>query len=147
MGGKGIMTYEEGGGGIGKSYIVQQESACVAAGYPILGSPVEQVDVCYLNYEEPQAEFERRLYRVRKSFGTRHMPDGRSELEWRNEAGAHLLRVTRNGQVVVTRFGRQFRDQLARRRDSGKHTKLVFDGLTRSFLRVARAANTTLRGR
>jgi hypothetical protein len=164
---KHIMTYEEGPGGLGKSYIVQQESVCVAAGYPVLGQPVEQTGVLYLNYEEPKQEFDRRLYRIINYYGTERLPDGRTFHDWkeglprnpstvradmgtfreagavlrpldisrfamrhlRHATGAHILRVTRAGGIILTRFGGQFLDKLAERRDQGRHSCVVFDGL------------------
>lgn len=154
---KHIMTYDEGGGGVGKSYVAEQESACIAAGHPVLGEQVERCDAFYLNYEEPAAEFERRLHRIKQALGD-HYIDGITQYEWyqarsrglwpnerqefrtidtsrlhtrhlREQSGAHLLRVTPQGKIIVTRFGRTFLDMLARRADQGQHSYVVFDGL------------------
>jgi hypothetical protein len=159
---RGVVTYDEGGGGIGKSYIAEQESACIAAGHPVMGKPVEQCDVFYLNYEEPQDEFERRLERIRRFFG-RTTVDGVTREQWykeysrgpwpqereifvpldtsrlrvshlRGEPGAHLLRVSHRGEIILTRFGREFLDMLAEQKKQGRHSYVVFDGLMDAIL-------------
>jgi hypothetical protein len=164
---KSTMSYDEGGGGAGKSYIAEQESACVSAGHPVLGREVVQTGVLYLNYEEPREVFDHRLYQIKQRYGEARLPDGRTFEDWKwahegvfmgsqwprdqaefhpldtsrllvrhlkNEEGAHLLRVTRLGKIIITRFGRQFLDMLARRRDQGQHTFVVFDGLIDAIL-------------
>src|SRR5437763_697734 len=37
----------------------------------------------------------------------------------REQPGAHLLRITHKGEIILTRFGRDFLDMLATRRDHG----------------------------
>jgi hypothetical protein len=49
---KHVVTYLEGPGGLGKSMIALQDAVCLASGHDILGVPVEQAGVLYLNYEE-----------------------------------------------------------------------------------------------
>lgn len=143
---RGIFTYHEGAGGIGKSYIAQQDAACLAAGRSMYGVNVEQCDVLYLNYEEPRDEWIRRLHRIRTAFGSETKVPGApaspkpldtqrlTAVHLREKVGAHLLRVDRRGTIIITRFGRRLRDYLARARDHGGHTYLVLDGLIDAIL-------------
>jgi AAA domain len=161
---KSILTLDEGPGGVGKSYINQQDAACIAAGHSVLGEPVVQTDVLYLNYEEPEKEFKRRMTAIRRGFGMTALPDGRTRREWyqgadrlarwpaeqavftpldtsrfyvrhlREHAGAHILRVTDKGKIILTRYGHAFLDRLAQRRDQGLHSYVVLDGMMDALL-------------
>src|SRR5260221_7851739 len=130
---------------------------------PVLGNPVEQCDVFYLNYENPRDEFLRRRYRIAHSLAlgaTEYDADGVTYQEWhdlgparkgpwqvasvhpidtsrfharhlRDEVGAHLMRITAKGQIIQTRFGRQFFDMLDRH---AGHKYVIFDGLMDAIL-------------
>jgi hypothetical protein len=130
---KHVVTYLEGPGGLGKSMIALQDAACLAAGHDILGEPVEQAGVLYLNYEEPDKEFARRRARIKRHFGIAKGGDFQA-LHLKNEPAAHLLRVTKDGTIWLTRFGREFHAKLAERRDRGLHTFVVFDGIMDAIL-------------
>ena len=130
---KHVVTYLEGPGGLGKSMIALQDAACIAAGYDILGETAERTGVLYLNYEEKEVEFKRRLKRIRRHFGIAKGGDFQA-LHLKNEPAAHLLRVTKDGAIILTRFGREFHAKLAERRDRGLHTFVVFDGIIDAIL-------------
>jgi hypothetical protein len=127
---KHIVTYHEGLGGVGKSWISQQEAVCISAGHPVMGEPVGQCDVFYLNYEEPRAEFDRRHTRIQRVFGPLDTTRFRAR-HLRDHAGAHLLRVTKDGKIILTRFGRTFLAMLGERT---AHSYVVFDGLIDAIL-------------
>jgi hypothetical protein len=130
---KWVVTFLEGIGGLGKSLIAEQDAACLAAGHDILGVPAEKTGVLYLNYEEREDEFKRRLRRIRKSFGMTKGGDF-AALHLKREPAAHILRVTKDGAIIITRFGREFLTTIANRRDRGLHTFVVFDGIMDAIL-------------
>jgi hypothetical protein len=130
---KHVVTYLEGPGGLGKSMVALQDAACLAAGHEILGEAVEQAGVLYLNYEEPDKEFARRRARIRRHFGITKGGDFQA-LHLKNEPAGHILRVTKDGALILTRFGREFHAKLAERRDRGLHTFVVFDGIMDAVL-------------
>jgi hypothetical protein len=130
---KHVVTYLEGPGGLGKSMIALQDAICLAAGHEILGETVEQTSVLYLNYEEKADEFKRRRNRIKRHFGIAKGGDFQA-LHLKNEPAAHLLRVTKDGALILTRFGREFHAKLAERRDRGLHTFVVLDGIIDAVL-------------
>jgi hypothetical protein len=134
---KWVNNIQEGPGGCGKSYVATQNAICLAAGHPIFGEPVEQVSVRYLNYEEPKEEFDRRVFKIRRELGSdgKLLPLGDFQvLHLLDEPAAHILRVTKDGVIIITRFGRTFREMLTAQRDKGLHTFVVFDGLMDAIL-------------
>jgi hypothetical protein len=147
---RGVVNYLSGGPNLGKSLIALQDAACLAAGCDILGEPVEQTPCYILNYEEPRDEYKRRLYRIRQALGGVHSfdsvgPDGRETItqgaplatggrihaRHLKDEPAHLLRVDKDGKIILTRFGRAF---LAEMKAAPGHKFVVFDGIIDAIL-------------
>ena len=89
------------------------------------------------------------MARIRRNLGSRDPVDGHllpaaehklldarrfKVRHLRDEPAAHILRVTKDGAIIITRFGRTFLADLAARRDRGLHTFIVFDGIMDAIL-------------
>ena len=126
-------TFLEGPAATQKSRAALQDAICLSVGLPVLGKPVETCDTIYLNYENSPEEMARRTHLICKYL------QGSNTNEPVNPKGVHIwelrknprpiLTVSREKGVLITRFGRRVLSYVATRRNSGKHTLLIFDGL------------------
>jgi RecA-family ATPase len=126
-------TFLEGPAATQKSRAALQDAICISAGIPVLGqSDIEQSDCIYLNYENSPEEMARRVHSICNSLRLTSdsapiNPEGVHIWELRKHPRPILI-CSRDG-VKITRFGRRFLHTIATRRNTGKHSLVIFDGL------------------
>lgn len=127
-------TFLEGPAATQKSRAALQDAISLNAGLPVMGKEgIEQCETIYLNYENSPEEMARRVHLICKFL------QGNNKSEPVNPRGVHIwelrknprpiITVSRDKGVLITRFGRRFLSLIATRRNYGKHTLVVFDGL------------------
>ena len=131
---RNINTFLEGPAATQKSRAALQDAIALSVGLPVLGkSNVEQTDCLYLNYENSPEEMARRTHMICEYLrGDNKTPaiDPKGVHIW--ELRKHprpLLTVSREKGLLVTRFGQRVLSWIATRRNAGKHTLVIFDGL------------------
>lgn len=126
-------TFLEGPAATQKSRAALQDAICLSAGLPVMGQDkTEPCDCIYLNYENSEEEMARRVHMIcdylRRDNQTPPVdPSGVQIWELRKHSRPIIV-VKRDG-VLITRFGRRFLSLIATRRNAGKHTLVIFDGL------------------
>lgn len=126
-------TFLEGPAATQKSRAALQDAICISQGLSVLGSPtVERVEAIYLNYENSPEEMARRVHLICKALRISNQdaivdPSGVQIWELRKHPRPILV-CGRDG-TLISRFGRRFLSTIATRRNQGKHTLVIFDGL------------------
>ena len=135
---KHVVTFLEGLGGVGKSLAALQDALCISTGGNASSKDVIQKPALYLNYEEDEDEYKRRLDRLIAYLDTHdryryahNSPIDTSQLyDWQLKRHPRpIMIVKQDGAIMITRFGNRLLHWLAERRDSGQHTFVVFDGI------------------
>ena len=126
-------TFLEGPAATQKSRAALQDAIALSASLPIMGQDVNEPCEClYLNYENSPEEMARRVHMICKTLqgSNKDAPVNPSGvLIWELRKHPRPIIVVKRDGVLITRFGRRFLSLIATRRNAGKHTLVIFDGL------------------
>lgn len=130
---RNINTFLEGPAATQKSRAALQDAIALSAGLPVLGKDgTEPVECLYMNYENSPEEMSRRIHSICRvlQLSNKDEPVSPKGVQiWELRKNPRPILVVKREGVLITRFGQRFLSTIATRRNAGKHTLVIFDGL------------------